>query len=162
MDAYRRRARIVVNCTVDSVLIEGGRAVGVRATVRQPEMPAFTLIVRSRAVVAAAGAIGTPALLQRSGVRSPAVGRWLRLHPGVAVLGVFDQTLRPWEGSLQAVYSDEWINLDGQYHGVKLESGPMHPAILAHAIPWRDPTHDPRATLFVPHMTVLASVVVAH
>src|SRR5438093_207257 len=57
MDAYRRRARIVVNCTVDRVLIEGGRAVGVRATVRQPEMPAFTLIVRSRAVVAAAGAI---------------------------------------------------------------------------------------------------------
>src|SRR2546421_11449961 len=63
MDAYRRRARIVVNCTVDRVVIEDGRAVGVRATVRQPDMPAFTLIVRSRAVVVAAGGVGTPAIL---------------------------------------------------------------------------------------------------
>ncbi len=162
LDAYRRRARIVVNCKVDRVLIENGRAVGVRATVRQPETPAFTLIVRSRAVVAAAGAIGTPALLQRSGVRSPAVGRSLRLHPGVAVLGVFDETLRPWEGSLQAVYSDEWINLDGQYHGVKLESGPMHPAILAHAIPWRDPTQYRRLMRLLPNMSVLAPLVRDH
>jgi choline dehydrogenase-like flavoprotein len=162
LDAYRRRARIVVNCKVDRVLIEDGRAVGVRATVRQPEMPAFTLIVRSRAVVAAAGAIGTPALLQRSGVRSPAVGRWLRLHPGIAVLGVFDETLRPWEGSLQAVYSDEWINLDGRYHGVKLESGPMHPAILAHAIPWRDPTQYRRLMRLLPNMSVLAPLVRDH
>jgi long-chain-alcohol oxidase len=162
LDAYRRRARIVVNCKVDRVLIEDGRAVGVRATVRQPEMPAWTLIVRSRAVVAAAGAIGTPALLQRSGVRSPAVGRWLRLHPGVAVLGVFDETLRPWEGSLQAVYSDEWINLDGRYHGVKLESGPMHPAILAHAIPWRDPTQYRRLMRLLPNMSVLAPLVRDH
>src|SRR6267378_2502730 len=162
LDAYRRRARIIVNCTVDRVLIEDGRAVGVRATVRQPEMPAFTLIVRSRTVVAAAGAIGTPALLQRSAVRSLAVGRYLRLHPGVAVLGVFDETLRPWEGSLQAVYSDQWINLDGQYHGVKLESGPMHPAILAHAIPWQDPTQYRRLMRLLPNMSVLAPLVRDH
>jgi choline dehydrogenase-like flavoprotein len=162
LDAYRQRARIVVNCKVDRVLIEDGRAVGVRATVRQPEMPAFTLIVRSRAVVAAAGAIGTPALLQRSAVPSKAVGKSLRLHPGVAVLGVFDETLRPWEGSLQAVYSDEWINLDGQYHGVKLESGPMHPAILAHAIPWRDPAQYRRLMRLLPNMSVLAPLVRDH
>jgi choline dehydrogenase-like flavoprotein len=162
LDAYRRRARIVVNCTVDRVLIEDGRAVGVRATVRQPEMPDFTLIVRSRAVVAAAGAIGTPALLQRSAVPSKAVGQSLRLHPGVAVLGVFDEPLRPWEGSLQAVYSDEWINLDGRYHGVKLESGPMHPAILAHAIPWRDPNQYRRLMRLLPNMSVLAPLVRDH
>jgi choline dehydrogenase-like flavoprotein len=162
MDAYHRRARIVVNCTVDRVVVEDGRAVGVRATVRQPDMPAFTLIVRSRAVVGAAGAIGTPALLERSGMRSAAVGRSLRLHPGVAVLGVFDESLRPWEGSLQAVYSDQWINLDGQYHGVKLESGPMHPAILAHAIPWQDPTQYRRLMRLLPNMSVLAPLVRDH
>src|SRR6202011_2307311 len=122
MDAYHRRARIVVNCTVDRVMIENGRAVGVRATVRQPEMPAFTLIVRSRAVVAAAGAIGTPALLLRSGMRSPAVGKWLRLHPATAVSGIFDEALRPWEGTLQAIYSDQFVNVDGQHFGPKIES----------------------------------------
>ena len=159
MDAYRRRARIVVHCKVDRVLIENGRAVGVRATVRQPGMPAFTLIVRSHAVVAAAGAIGTPALLQRSGLRRRAVGGNLRLHPGTAVVGIFDEQLRPWEGTMQAIYTDEFTNLDGQHHGVKLESGPMHPAILALAIPWRDPTHYRRLMRALPNMSVLAPLV---
>ena len=141
MDAYQRRARIVVHCAVDRVIIENGRAVGVRATVRQPEMPAFTLIVRSGAVVAAAGAIATPALLLRSGLRSPAVGRWLRLHPATAVSGIFDETIRPWEGTLQAVYSDEFVDLDGKHFGPKIESAPLHPALLALVTPWREPDH---------------------
>jgi choline dehydrogenase-like flavoprotein len=162
LDAHQQGARIVVNCKVDRVLIENGRAVGVRATVRQAGMPAFTLIVRSHAVVAAAGAIGTPALLQRSGIRGGAVGTGLRLHPGTAVVGVFDDPLRPWEGTMQSVFSDEFINLDGDYHGVKLESGPMHPAILALVVPWRDAAHYQRLMHSLPNMSVLAPLVRDH
>src|SRR2546422_3543134 len=154
MDAYRRRARIIVNCTVDRVLIEDGRAVGVRATVRQPEMPAFTLIVRSRAVVAAAGAIATPALLQRSGLRSKAVGSGLRLHPSTAVSGIFDESIRPWEGTLQAVYSDEFTNLDGHHFGPKIESAPLHPALLALVTPWRKPDHYSRLMRQLPNLSL--------
>ena len=154
MDAYRRRARIVVNCTVDRVLIENGRAVGVRATVRQPEMPAFTLIVRSRAVVAAAGAIGTPALLLRSGVPSKAVGKSLRLHPATAVSGIFDEEIRPWEGTLQAVYSDEFADLDGNHFGPKIESAPLHPALLALVTPWREPDHYSRLMRSLPNLSL--------
>src|SRR5207237_5053416 len=83
----------------------------------------------------------TPALLQRSGVRSPAVGRWLRLHPATAVSGIFDETIRPWEGTLQAVYSDEFVDLDGQHFGPKIESAPLHPALLALVTPWQEPNH---------------------
>jgi len=162
MDAYRQGARIVVNCKVDRVLLQDGRAMGVRATVRQAGMPEFTLIVRSRAVVAAAGAIGTPALLQRSGLKNRMVGAGLRLHPGTAVAGIFDETLRPWEGTMQSIFSDEFVNLDGQYHGVKIESGPMHPAILALAIPWRDPAHYRRLMRALPNMSVLAPLVRDH
>jgi long-chain-alcohol oxidase len=154
LDAYRRRARMIVNCTVDRVLIEDGRAVGVRATVRQPEMPAFTLIVRSRAVVAAAGAIGTPALLQRSAVPSKAVGKGLRLHPSTAVSGIFDEVLRPWEGTLQAVYSDEFADLDGQHFGPKIESAPLHPALLALVTPWRKPEQYIRLMRSLPNLSL--------
>jgi long-chain-alcohol oxidase len=154
LDAYRRRARMIVNCTVDRVLIEEGRAVGVRATVRQPEMPAFTLIVRSRAVVAAAGAIGTPALLQRSAVPSKAVGKGLRLHPSTAVSGIFDEVLRPWEGTLQAVYSDEFADLDGQHFGPKIESAPLHPALLALVTPWRKPEQYSRLMRSLPNLSL--------
>ena len=162
LDAYRSRARIVVNCKVDRVLIEDGRAVGVRATVRQADQPAWTLIIRSRVVVAAAGAIGTPALLQRSGVQGKAVGANLRLHPGTAVAGIFEERLKPWEGTMQAIYSDEFINSDGRNHGVKIESGPMHPAILALATPWRDPAHYNRLMRSLPHMSVAAPLVRDH
>ena len=154
MDAYRRRARIIVNCAVDRVLIEDGRAAGVRATVRQPGMPAFTLIVRSRAVVAAAGAIGTPALLLRSGVRAPAVGKWLRLHPSTAVSGIFDEPLRPWEGTMQAIYSDEFVDLDGQHFGPKIESAPLHPALLALVTPWRQPDQYRRLMRSLPNLSL--------
>jgi choline dehydrogenase-like flavoprotein len=154
LDAYRHRARIVVNCTADRVLLENGRAVGVRATVRQPEMPAFTLIVRSRAVVAAAGAIATPALLQRSGMRSPAIGRYLRLHPSTAVSGIFDESIRPWEGTLQAIYSDEYTDLDGEHFGPKIESAPLHPALLALVTPWRRPDHYRRLMQALPNLSL--------
>jgi len=161
-DAYEHRARVVVNCKVDQVLIEDGRAVGVRATVRQADMPAWTLVVRSRVVVAAAGAIGTPALLQRSAVRGKALGAHLRLHPGTAVAGIFEERLNPWEGTMQAIYSDQFINRDGQHHGVKIEYGPMHPAILALATPWRDPAHYNRLMRSLPHMSVAAPLVRDH
>jgi long-chain-alcohol oxidase len=154
MDAYRRRARIIVNCAVDRVVMEDGRAVGVRATVRQPGMPDFTLIVRSRAVVAAAGAIGTPALLLRSGVRAPAVGKWLRLHPATAVSGIFEEPLRPWEGTLQAIYSDEFVDLDGQHFGPKIESAPLHPALLALVTPWRKPDQYSRLMRSLPNLSL--------
>src|SRR5213082_2165067 len=154
LDAYRNRARIVVNCTVDRVLVEDGRAVGVRATVRQAEMPAFTLIVRSRAVVAAAGAIATPALLQRSGMRSPALGRFLRLHPATAVAGTFDEAIRPWEGTLQAIYSDEFVDLDGNHFGPKIESAPLHPALLALVTPWRRPDEYSRLMRSLPNLSL--------
>src|SRR6266566_812036 len=154
MDAYRRRARIVVNCTVDRVVIEDGRAVGVRATVRQPDMPAFTLIVRSHAVVVAAGAIGTPAILQRSAVPSKAIGTSLRLHPSTAVSGIFDEEIRPWEGTLQALYSDEFTNLDGQHFGPKIESAPLHPALLALVTPWRKPDQYSRLMRSLPNLSL--------
>jgi choline dehydrogenase-like flavoprotein len=154
MDAYRHRARIVVNCTVDRVLVENGQAVGVRATVRQPETPAFTLIIRSRAVVAAAGALATPALLQRSGMRSAAIGRYLRLHPATAVSGIFDESIRPWEGTLQVVYSDEYTDLDGEHFGPKIESAPLHPALLALVTPWREPNHYRRLMQALPNLSL--------
>lgn len=162
LDAYRRRARIIVNCKVDRVLVEDGRAVGVRATVRQEGMPAWTLIVRSRAVVAAGGAIGTPALLQRSGLRNRNIGRGLRLHPGTAIVGIFEEELRPWQGTMQAIFSDQFIDLDGKHHGTKLESGPMHPAILALVVPWRNAGHYRRLMNSLPNMSVLAPLVRDH
>jgi len=127
--AAQSGARIAVGVDVQRVVLENGRAAGVQAVhVGQP------LVVRARKVVAAAGAIGSPALLLRSGVGG-AVGDYLRLHPATAVWGVFDEPVRPWTGTLQALYSSELANLDAGY-GVRFETAPVHPGFMALAMPW--------------------------
>ena len=129
-DAAARGARIVVRCEVRRVRIEGGRTTGVDARVGS-----CALTVQAPAVVVACGAIHSPALLLRSGVRLPALGRFLALHPGTAVFGLMDEEVRPWSGTLQAHYSDQFADLDRGY-GFKFETVPMHPSLAALAVPW--------------------------
>jgi choline dehydrogenase-like flavoprotein len=54
-------------------------------------------------VIVAAGATETPALLLRSGFRSPWLGRTLRLHPTAPVAGVFDEAVDAGTGVPQSV-----------------------------------------------------------
>jgi choline dehydrogenase-like flavoprotein len=132
-DAHHHGARIVVRCSADRLVVRDGRGVGVAARTRD----GHDLLVRARVVVVAAGAIHSPALLLRSGVRG-AVGRMLRLHPATAVWGRFDDPVRPWTGTLQALYSDQFADLDNGY-GARLETAPIHPAYLALSTPWDTP-----------------------
>ncbi|HET9386215.1 MAG TPA: GMC family oxidoreductase [Gemmatimonadales bacterium] len=129
-DAFDRGARIVANCDVQRVTIERGRATGVEARAGR-----FTLTVRAKAVVVAAGSIHSPALLLRSGVQLKALGRHLALHPATAVLGEMPEDVRPWTGTVQAHYSDQFADLD-QGYGFKLETAPIHPSLQALAAPW--------------------------
>ncbi len=136
-DAYAAGARIVVYATAERVLVERGRATGVIATVRDPlSGAAHRLTVRAQAVISACGAVHSPALLIRSGVQSPALGRNLFLHPATSVWGLFAEEVNPWSGTLQAVYSDELADLDDGY-GVKFETAPIHPGFAGLGLPWR-------------------------
>ena len=138
-DAQRAgNVTIVPNCRVTRVMHDRGRVNGVRAVARDADSSMgteFQVVVRSPTVVVAAGSIETPALLLRSGVRHPALGRNLYLHPTSAVAGVYPDTIRTWEGPPQTVMSDEHAALDGNY-GVRLEVAPAHPGLLALALPW--------------------------
>jgi len=129
-DAVSRGARIVVDCDVRRVTITNAQATGVEARVG-----AHALSVRAGAVVVACGSIHSPALLLRSGVRLPALGKFLALHPATAVFGEMDEAVRPWTGTLQAHYSDQFADLDHGY-GFKFETAPLHPSFLALAAPW--------------------------
>ena len=80
VDAAAAGARIYTGVTARRVTQSGGRATGVEAV----SGDGHRVTVRARAVVAAAGAIQTPALLHRSGLRNPNVGSHLRLHPATA------------------------------------------------------------------------------
>jgi choline dehydrogenase-like flavoprotein len=135
-DAHERGTRIVVRCTVERVLIEAGRAVGVEGWAPDDATGARRrVVVRARAVVAAAGAVESPALLLRSGLTNPNIGRHLRLHPVSSVAGYYAEPIEPWRGSLQTVYCDQLARLRGGY-GIRFEVAPAHPGLLALAVPW--------------------------
>ncbi|MEA2391495.1 MAG: hypothetical protein QOK31_1604 [Solirubrobacteraceae bacterium] len=131
-DAYEAGARLIVRTRVQRVLVEGGAARGVEAKT----VEGHRLTVRARAVVVACGALHSPALLKRSGLQNPNIGRHLKLHPATVAWGVFDEEIKPWEGTMQALYSDQHRYLDGNY-GVKYETAAAHPHLLLPFAPWR-------------------------
>lgn len=121
-DAYDHGARILVHTHADQVCIDGGRATGVTATYTDPATRApRSLEVRAPQVVVACGALETPALLLRSGVGGPAVGRHLRVHPAGNLFGVYAEDQRAWWGPPQAAVMDEFRDLDGAGYGVLVE-----------------------------------------
>jgi choline dehydrogenase-like flavoprotein len=129
--AVRFGARILADCRVTSIEFHGERATGVRARVADGESTR-TLEVRADAVVVAAGAIETPALLIRSGVRTPSnqVGHHLYLHPGAGVAAVFDEEVNGWEGAHQVRQVREFED-----DGVVLAAVNLPPSLVARSLP---------------------------
>jgi choline dehydrogenase-like flavoprotein len=130
--AFAHGARIVPAARVTRVLTDAARAGGVEAELDGGRR----LRVRAPSVVLAAGALRTPAVLQRSGVGHPAIGRHLRIHPVPVVAGRFGEPIEMWRGTMQAARSLEFIASTPDRRGYVIESAPGHPGLLALALPW--------------------------
>jgi choline dehydrogenase-like flavoprotein len=85
-------ATLVANCNVVRLLREGNRIVGARARRRHTGGAVEHLTIRAEHVFVCGGAIQTPALLQRSGVRAN-IGTGLKLHPTIKIAARFPQPL---------------------------------------------------------------------
>jgi len=133
-DAQRNGAKFVVETRAERVRVERGAATGVDARSKK----GHRVTVKCKQVVVACGAIHTAALLLRSGLGNEHIGRHLHLHPVSNVCGIFDEEIRPWEGTIQAIYSDEHRRLTGNY-GVKYETTALQPVIAMAVMPWREP-----------------------
>lgn len=154
-DAQRHGAHFVVHCSAQRVRISAGRVVGVEAVVRDPATgQRHRVEVRAPTVVVAAGAIHSPAILLRSALAHPALGRHLHVHPTAAVNGVFAEPMEPWRGTPQSAYSDHFSGLDGGY-GFKLEVPPVHPGLAGMAFPWRSGVEHKRSMLQVGHAATI-------
>lgn len=96
MNTYIARAlpaglELRTQATVQRILIDEGAA-GERAAsgVEYLDAAGQRQVARARRVVVAAGALNTPQLLLRSGLRGAALGRHIGLHPARLVYGLFD------------------------------------------------------------------------
>ena len=113
-DALAAGATVLSSCEVTRALTRAGRATGVRAT---SAGGAEVQVHARHAVIVAASAVQSPALLLQSGLRHGPVGRHFQCHPGVSMAGRFPEPVRMWEGATQG---HEVIGL--RHEGLKFEA----------------------------------------
>ncbi len=93
------------------------------------------LVIDAPLVIVAGGAVGTPVLLQRSGLADGPVGRYLRLHPTTATVGVFDHEIVGSAGIPLSAMCSEHLQWKQSNYGFWLECPPFLPALGAVAAP---------------------------
>ncbi|TMC71146.1 MAG: oxidoreductase [Chloroflexi bacterium] len=131
-DAHDSGARVVAGCRVTRVLAANGRASGVEASAGAGR---HRVVVRAPVVVVAGGSVESPAVLLRSGLDNPNIGRHLHLHPVAVMAGFYDHPTRAWEGSPQTIKTDEFAHLHGE-HGFRIEMAPALPGTIASGTAW--------------------------
>ncbi len=124
--------RVYTSFRVDRVLWEGRKARGVEGWIVEPftGRKVHRARIKAKVVVLSAGAIGSPLILQRSGVRRKAVGANLGMHPGTMVTAIFQEEVLPWGGASQGYHVLEHLE-----QGIKLETLWGSPELMAFRFP---------------------------
>jgi choline dehydrogenase-like flavoprotein len=132
--AARGGARLYADCRAERITTSGGAVTGVECRILRPGgQPRPRLTVRSRVVVVAGGAVQTPALIARSGIRSASgqLGRNLSLHPNAKVIAFLDQEVLGWQGVHQAYQVRQFAE-----EGIMLTAVNLAPSLIAMTLPW--------------------------
>ncbi|MCG6873726.1 MAG: GMC family oxidoreductase [Betaproteobacteria bacterium] len=140
--ALERGATLVTRARVQRLARRDERALQIEASGLAAggiEAGTSRVIVRARHYVLAAGAIGSPAILQRSGVPDPGqlVGARTFLHPTMISAAFLPERVNGYAGAPQALYSDHFLDdvaIDGPI-GFKLEVAPLHPVLFGMTLP---------------------------
>jgi len=135
LDAIRSGARLMAPFSGRRLVQSKGRVTGIEGIARDSAGHLREMKIAAPRVVLAAGGLESPALLMRSGIRSPHLGRHLYLHPTVAVYGTYASPIEAWRGPPQTIVCDEFSNLSKGY-GYRIEVAPAHPGLSAVGIPW--------------------------
>ena len=134
-EASQQGARLLSRCHIERIVIKNGRATGAEAVYLSPDGQKKKVSIQAKSIVVAAGSIQTPALLKRSGLSHPHIGRHLYLHPTVGISALYAEKSDPWFGPMMSVVNDEFARVSDNY-GFKLETPPTHPGLMAMSMPW--------------------------
>ncbi|KXJ94234.1 hypothetical protein Micbo1qcDRAFT_187923 [Microdochium bolleyi] len=92
--------------------------------------------ISAKKVIMSSGALNSPLLLMRSGLQNPHIGKNLHLHPAGMLTAAFHEDVKGWEGGILTSVISDFENLDGNGHGVKLETSSMLPHMVLFNLPW--------------------------
>ncbi len=136
-DALHSGATLISRARVDRLEYRSGRALGAQANFLDAlgtNMTGATLEVRANRIIVAAGALGSPALLLRSGIDLDGkVGERTFIHPTVALVGQHKDPVHPYYGAPQTVASEHFVERGGEV-GFLLEAAPLQPSFFATGI----------------------------
>ncbi|XP_010274420.2 PREDICTED: long-chain-alcohol oxidase FAO4A-like isoform X2 [Nelumbo nucifera] len=105
-------------------------------------------VVESKVTVVACGALRTPVLLKRSGLKNTNIGKHLRVHPVVLAWGYFadepassngDEWVkdkRSYEGGILTSMSTVVAGFEGSGYGAILQTPSLHPGLFSVLMPW--------------------------
>lgn len=107
-------------------------------------------VVESKVTIVACGALNTPALLKRSGLRNNNIGRNLHLHPVVMAWGYFpdapvdsgasevwpEKWKKSYEGGIMTAMSSVVGEFDKSGYGAVIQTPALHPGTFSIVMPW--------------------------
>ncbi|XP_021753951.1 long-chain-alcohol oxidase FAO4A-like [Chenopodium quinoa] len=147
---------ILTGCKVEKVLYERkqGRnrdtAKGVVFKLKTGDL----CVVKAKATIVACGALNTPALLKKSGLKNPNIGKNLHLHPVVMAWGYFpdkeplstllsdegkvwpEKEKKSYEGGIMTAMSTVVADFNGSGYGAVIQTPSLHPGIYSAIMPW--------------------------
>ena len=125
---------VICNCRVRKVNTKRRRATSVEGDLIDPltKKKKYKLKVKAKIVVSACGAVQTPALLMRSGIRDEysLLGQNLIVHPNAKVLAVFNDDVHAWKGVNQGFQITEFFD-----EGILMAVNFVPPGVMALALP---------------------------
>ncbi|KAJ5671500.1 long chain fatty alcohol oxidase [Penicillium longicatenatum] len=116
------------------------------------------IAIKAKKVIVSCGTFNSPLLLLRSGLQNWNIGRNLHLHPVLFGAAVFDEEIRPWEGSALTTVVKDFENLDGRGHGAKVETTVTLPPLYLPTFPWRNGLDYKMFCANLSHMTSFISI----
>ena len=123
-DAKNNGSDIYTDVLVDSLNITKGRASSINIYRNSQKET-----IKVNDVILSAGALNTPNILRKSGYRNKHLGNNLKLHPVSGVIAEFNEAQKPWLGSMQGIYSDDFLYRKDDY-GYIIEGLPLHPSLF--------------------------------
>ncbi|KAK4261586.1 hypothetical protein QN277_004559 [Acacia crassicarpa] len=106
-------------------------------------------VVESKVTIVACGALCTPSLLKKSGLKNPNIGKQLHLHPVAMAWGYFpdssssnvnnvwpEEEKKSYEGGIMTAMSTVNAEFEKSGYGVLIQAPSLHPGMFSILMPW--------------------------
>lgn len=158
-DASQNGCQFMDQVHVEKILHEKGKAYGIICkNLRNGNM--FTIKGPKKFIVSG-GSLHTPVLLQKSGFQNKNIGSNLQLHPTALLLGDFGKNFntKPYESSILTSVVNETEDLDGKYHGSRIETIMHAPYMEVALMKWNSSDETRKSLLKYNNYTAMVTLI---